>query len=102
MRYAALIILLTPIMVLAQEAAPVSWEISIPLLLSSLADKIGSLGSGAIVSALAVAAEIALRFVKSERPLSIAHGVAKIVRAASDILEKAADMLDKILPQKLK
>lgn len=42
------------------------------------------------------------RMMKTEKPLSIAHLAAKVIRQAADIAMGMANFLDKVLPQKLK
>lgn len=49
----------------------------------------------------AIVAEVALRFFKTEKPLSIMHLIAIGCHKSSEILGGLADFLDKILPQKL-
>jgi len=56
----------------------------------------------AIVTGAAILIELVFRLVKSKKPLSIAHGVAAGARKVSDLCSKLADLLDKVLPQKLK
>jgi len=56
----------------------------------------------AILGAVAVVIEIILRLVKSKKPLSIAHGLAGILKKVADYAGKAASLLDQVLPQKTK
>lgn len=65
--------------------------------------------SASLLAGLAMALEFGLRLVKSDRPLSIMHGVAggikvaaNLVHICGDLLTKLADMTDKVLPQKIK
>lgn len=58
--------------------------------------------SGPALVIIAGVVEFALRFVKSEKPLSILHLVAAGARKVAKILESIANLLDKVLPQKLK
>lgn len=56
---------------------------------------------GASVS-IALVLEFLFRVIPSEKPLSILHLVAKGCRGVALVLGKVADVLDKVLPQKLK
>ncbi len=49
-----------------------------------------------------VAVEFALRLSKSEKPLSILHGISFAVKKSGEILGGIANFMDKVLPQKLK
>lgn len=49
---------------------------------------------------VALILEFVLRLIPSQKPLSILHIIARVVRVVSNILEKLADLLDLILPQK--
>lgn len=51
---------------------------------------------------IALVVEMILRLVKSEQPKSLLYGLAAIIRKTADLLSKAAEFLDKILPQRLK
>jgi len=51
---------------------------------------------------IAIVLESALRLVKSEKPLSIAHLVADSLHKIADLCAGLANLLDKVLPQKLK
>ena len=67
-------------------------------------DQINSLihsasGQSAII---AIVLESALRLIKSEKPLSIAHLIAESLHKIADICAGLANLLDKILPQNLK
>jgi hypothetical protein len=48
---------------------------------------------------LAIVLEFGLRLLPTKKPLSILHIAAKSIRLVSDVLEKAADVMDKVLPQ---
>ena len=58
--------------------------------------------AGAQAGVLAVVVEFLLRMVKSDKPLSIAYAVARLFRGVGLVATKAAEFLDRILPQKLK
>ena len=51
---------------------------------------------------LAIALEMGLRLVKSEKPLSIAHLIAASLHKIADLSAGLANLLDQILPQNLK
>lgn len=57
-------------------------------------------GSGAMV--IAVVLEFALRFIKSEKPLSILYVVAGMLKMVGNLFAKLGDFMDKVLPQKIK
>lgn len=50
----------------------------------------------------ALGLEFVFRLSPTQKPLSIAHVVGAVVRKSGEILVKLADLLDKLLPQKLK
>lgn len=54
-----------------------------------------------ILSTIAIVLEFALRLIPSAKPLSIMHLVGRCIRLAGAICLKAADLLDKVLPQKI-
>ena len=66
-------------------------------------DKInGYIPSGGwTVTDLAIAVESILRLVKTEKPLSIIHLIASILKKVGEIFQKLAELLDKIFPQRL-
>lgn len=51
---------------------------------------------------IAIIVEFALRMVKSSKPLSLLYVVVDSLSAVAKLLDKAAQFLDKILPQRLK
>jgi hypothetical protein len=53
------------------------------------------------VGFIAVALELVLRLFKTQKPLSIAYGVAAFVRGLGLAMTKLAEILDKVLPQKV-
>lgn len=59
-------------------------------------------GSAPWIASVAVALEFALRLIPSSKPLSVLHVVGGAVRVMGSLFVKVADLLDKILPQKLK
>lgn len=68
-----------------------------------LIDKIMALLSSVEASAavIAVVVEFVLRLVKTEKPKSLLYAAAAIVRGLGVVLTKLAEVMDKILPQKL-
>lgn len=54
------------------------------------------------IVSLSIGLEFLLRLVPSAKPLSILHLVGGAVRVVGSIFTKMADLLDKVLPQKLK
>lgn len=50
---------------------------------------------------VALVLEFVFRMIPSEKPLSVLHLAAGIMKKAGAILSKAGDLLDKILPQKI-
>lgn len=57
---------------------------------------------GALVIVIAGAVDLALRLVKSEKPLGVMYLIVDVLKALEKGLEKLAQFLDKILPQRLK
>lgn len=91
-RFAAFFLfLLLPLVALAQDVADK---------IDSVATKIPS--EGVLIVGAAAILEVILRAIKSEKPLSIMHLVARVIRALSTLFDKIADLMDKVLPQRLK
>ena len=64
---------------------------------------LAGIGSVAAQSAvIGVVLEFALRLIPSKRPLSILHVVGGVAKKAGAICLAIGDLLDKVLPQKLK
>jgi recombinational DNA repair protein (RecF pathway) len=57
--------------------------------------------SPTVVAGAALVLELVLRLFPSEKPKSILHLVSSGIRKVSDVLEGVANLLDKVLPQKL-
>lgn len=51
---------------------------------------------------IAVVVEFILRMVKSEKPLSILYLIANVTKKSGEILVKIGNLMDKVLPQRLK
>lgn len=62
---------------------------------------LGSLGPE-VLATVAIVLEFALRLVPSDKPKSILHLIGAVARKVGEALVKIADILDKVLPQKLK
>jgi hypothetical protein len=56
---------------------------------------------GSIVT-IALVFEMVFRFVPSEKPLSVLRVGASVLKSLGELFIKASDLLDKVLPQKLK
>ena len=50
---------------------------------------------------IAIVLEFALRLFKSQKPLSILHAAAAILKSVGNVLSKAGEVLDKVLPQRV-
>jgi hypothetical protein len=71
--------------------------------MDSLGAKIVEHSGGVIAGGLGVVLEFILRkVIKSKKPLSIAHGLAKIAHSLAALIKNIADGLDKLFPQNLK
>ena len=46
--------------------------------------------------------DFALRLLKTEKPIGVIHMIAGMLSRAGDVMKKASELLDKILPQRLK
>lgn len=51
---------------------------------------------------IAIVLDFVFRLVPSKKPLSILHVVAKVSKLAGEFLVKAAELMDKVLPQVVK
>jgi hypothetical protein len=51
---------------------------------------------------MAVVLEMAMRIIPSEKPMSIMHVIADALKMIGKVCAAAGDLLDKVLPQKLK
>lgn len=51
---------------------------------------------------IAVVVEFILRMIKSEKPLSILYLIANVAKKSGEILVKIGNLIDKVLPQRLK
>lgn len=67
-------------------------------------DKVSAIlasASGPMLVGAAAVIEVVLRLWKSDKPLSILHVIGGGARKLGDLLVKLADILDKVLPQRL-
>lgn len=55
-----------------------------------------------VLVSVAVGLEFAFRMVKTEKPLSIAYLIADSFKKVGEICSKIAQLLDKVLPQRIK
>lgn len=69
-------------------------------LIAKVLEVLGSVESQAAV--VAIVLEFALRLIPSEKPRSILLVVAKGAELGSKVLAKVAEVLNKVVPQKLK
>jgi len=53
------------------------------------------------VTIIGMILEFSLRLVKSDKPLSIAHGISAALNQIAIIAKGVADFLDKVLPQNI-
>lgn len=51
---------------------------------------------------IAIVLEFVWRLIPSEKPKSVLHMIAYVAKKLSDVLAKVAELLDKVLPQKIK
>lgn len=51
---------------------------------------------------IAMVLEFVFRMIPSQKPLSIIYGVAVVIKKSGEVLTKLGNLLDKILPQKIK
>jgi len=51
---------------------------------------------------IAVVVEFILRMIKSEKPLSILYLISSVAKKSGEILVKIGNLMDKVLPQRLK
>ena len=93
MRYLIMFIgLILPLSVFAGEGSPEIFDTILNFLTSGL-------GASATI---AVILEFGLRLIKSKKPLSVLYGISVIVHKLGEILIKLGELLDKVLPQRLK
>lgn len=70
--------------------------------LQKLLEMLTQFGLGPLVGVLAIVIETLLRLVKTEQPKSILYLIADGVKLVGSIFVKAGEILDKVLPQRLK
>ncbi len=58
--------------------------------------------SGPVLAGAAVALEFILRFIPSAKPLGIAQAIGGALKGLGVLFSKAGEILDKVLPQKIK
>lgn len=57
---------------------------------------------GAMIMTISVILEVVLRLVKSEKPMSVLLMIAKALEVVGKIASKIAELLNKVIPQRLK
>lgn len=55
-----------------------------------------------VLMSVAIAIEFAMRIIKSEKPLSIAYMISDGLKKVGEIMSKCGQLMDKVLPQRLK
>lgn len=70
--------------------------------LNSILSWLEGFTSTQVYIAIITALEFLMRFIKTDKPASVIHMIAGFIGKAGDVLKKVADILDKILPQRLK
>lgn len=71
-------------------------------ILNKILEAISSFGAGPLVATIAIAVEFVLRLIKSEKPRSILYLIADGTKAVGGIISKLGEIMDKVLPQRLK
>lgn len=92
-----LLMVMLPLMGIAQEVVPVvepSW-------LDKAYDWVIGIDSSILMGG-AVAVEFIFRFIKTEKPKSFLYMLADGISKVGAILTKSGEMLDKVLPQRVK
>ena len=70
--------------------------------INHLIEVISKFMDGTVFVGLAMLVEMFLRMVKTEKPVGIVHAISGFLKGVAMLFGKIAEMLDKILPQKLK
>jgi glycerol-3-phosphate acyltransferase PlsY len=69
--------------------------------LNHVLEMLNKLSMGEAIGSAALGAEFIMRIMKTEKPRSIAHTVSDILKGVANVMAKAADILDKVLPQRV-
>jgi hypothetical protein len=69
--------------------------------INHLVEMISNFMSGGVFVTIAMLLEMALRMLKTDKPMGIIHGISGFLKAISGLFGKVAELLDKVLPQKL-
>ena len=69
--------------------------------LDSVTATIDGIGGG-VVAAIALALEMLFRLIKSKKPLSLMYGLSNIFAKIGSLLKSSGELLDKVLPQRVK
>lgn len=70
--------------------------------LNKVVESLNHIMNAQVLLSVAVGIEFALRMLKTEKPLSIAYLVADSFKKCGEILTKVGQLLDKVLPQRIK
>lgn len=70
--------------------------------LNNVIKAVEGFSSGQLVMSVMIALEFAFRMVKSDKPLSIMYLVSDGLKKVGELCQKLGQLLDKILPQRLK
>lgn len=70
--------------------------------LNKALESVNYIMSAPVLASIAVGIEIVCRMVKTEKPLSIAYMVADGLKKVGEIMSKCGQLMDKVLPQRLK
>jgi uncharacterized membrane protein (UPF0136 family) len=70
--------------------------------INQLIAKLDVFMSGSVMVTVAMLVEFALRMIKSDKPMGIVHMISGLLKSVGMLFGKVAELLDKVLPQKLK
>jgi hypothetical protein len=70
--------------------------------LDKIIELISSFMTGPIFATVAVVLEMFMRLIKTDKPIGFIHMIAGILNKVGSLFSKLAELLDKLLPQKLK
>lgn len=71
-------------------------------LLNSVIKAVEGFGSSQFLVSLIVGLEFAFRMIKSDKPLSIMYLISDGLKKVGELCQKLGQLLDKVLPQRLK
>ena len=70
--------------------------------LNKMIEAINQAMSAPVLMTIAIGMEFMFRMIKTEKPLSIAYMVADGLKKVGEIMSKCGQLMDKVLPQRLK